>query len=322
VVQTGRISLEEDSIALLEVRVADQVKLARNRVALRNFVARFVDEAATSAVIAVFHQPGQPEWRLTYASRRSVMDEDTLEITSVQTAPRRFTFLLGPAEPCRTAAGRLAEMRERAEKLTLADVEKAFSVERLNKDFFKRYKEHYEKFTAHLLSPALAASTRRAFGIARHAEPADQDKADKPVRDFIKRLLGRLVFLHFLQKKRWLGCPVGVPPLGGSAPKPPKGGTPTWSGGDPDFLRSYLTLATTAGSDAHFHSRWLVPLFFQALNTPDRPAPSSRPPVPASLISMAASLKTTPPPSRPSTSRRNKLAACHYKPLAAASQED
>ena len=137
VVQTGRIALGGDSIALLEVRVSDQVKLARNRVALRNFVARFIDEAATAAVIAVFHQPGQPEWRLTYAARRSVMDEDTLEITSVHTAPRRFTFLLGENEPCRTAAGRLAEMRDRAEKLTLADVEKAFSVERLNKDFFK-----------------------------------------------------------------------------------------------------------------------------------------------------------------------------------------
>lgn len=256
VVQTGRITLGDDSIALLEVRVADQVKLARNRVALRNFVARFIDEAATSAVIAVFHQPGQQQWRLTYASRHSVIDDDSLEITSVQTAPRRFTFLLGPAEPCRTAAGRFAEMRERADRLTLADVEKAFSVERLNKDFFKRYKEHYEKFTAHLLSPTLAARTRRDFGIASLKDPADQLKADKPVRDFVKRLLGRLVFLHFLQKKRWLGCPADTKP---------------WTGGDPDFLRAYLAQAHDAAQADQFHSLWLVPLFFQALNTPDRP---------------------------------------------------
>ncbi len=256
VVQIGRIVLGHDAIALLEVRVADQVKLARNRVALRNFVARFIDEAATAAVIAVFHQPGKRDWRLTYASRRSVIDEDSLEITSVQTAPRRFTFLLGESEPCKTAAGRLAEMREKGNALTLADVEKAFSVERLNKDFFKRYKEHYEKFTAHLLDPARVGATRKAFGVARHSDAKAQDKADKPVRDFVKRLLGRLVFLHFLQKKGWMGCPSG-----GKA----------WTGGDPDFLASYFRVTESEGEARHFHSRRLVPLFFSALNTPGRP---------------------------------------------------
>lgn len=255
--QIGSIELPDGStIALLEVHVADQVKLARNRVALRNFVARFIDEATTTAVLAVFHQAGKPDWRLTYACKRSQLDEDTLEITSTQTAPRRYTFLLGQHEPCRTAAGRLAELREKGEHLTLEELEKAFSVERLNKDFFKDYKKHYEAFVAHLLSPENAKATRSAFGIATHKEKADQDKADKPVRDFVKRLLGRLVFLHFLQKKGWMGC---------------KAGSKAWTGGDSDFLATYFKTAS-AKSDAHrFHSRWLIPLFFDALNNAERP---------------------------------------------------
>ncbi len=254
--QIGTIELPDGStIALLEVHVADQIKLARNRVALRNFVARFIDEASTTAVLAVFHQPGKPDWRLTYACKRSQLDDDTLEITTTQTAPRRYTFLLGPNEPCRTAAGRLAEMREKGEHLTLQEVEKAFSVERLNKDFFKDYKKHYETFTAHLLAPENAKSTRTAFGITKHSEQADQDKADKPVRDFVKRLLGRLVFLHFLQKKGWMGC---------------KAGGKSWTGGDADFLNSYFSHALSQ-KDAHrFHSRWLIPLFFDALNNAER----------------------------------------------------
>jgi len=255
--QIGSIDLPDgNTVALLEVHVADQIKLARNRVALRNFVARFIDEASTTAVLAVFHQPGKPDWRLTYACKRSQLDDDTLEITSTQTAPRRYTFLLGQNEPCKTAAGRLAELREKAEHLTLEDVEKAFSVERLNKDFFKDYKKHYETFTSHLLSPADAKATRTAFGIAKLSDKDAQDKADKPIRDFVKRLLGRLVFLHFLQKKGWMGC---------------KAGGKTWTGGDPDFLASYFTLAESK-QDAHrFHSRWLIPLFFDALNNADRP---------------------------------------------------
>lgn len=255
--QIGTIELPDgNTIALLEVHVADQIKLARNRVALRNFVARFIDEASTTAVLAVFHQPGKPDWRLTYACKRSQLDDDTLEITSTQTAPRRYTFLLGENEPCRTAAGRLAELREKGEHLTLEEVEKAFSVERLNKDFFKDYKKHYETFTAHLLSLGNVKATRKAFGIMVQLNPADQDKADKPIRDFVKRLLGRLVFLHFLQKKGWMGCPAQ---------------SNTWTAGDPDFLNSYFALAESKQDAQHFHSHWLIPLFFDALNNADRP---------------------------------------------------
>lgn len=255
-VQTGTIELPDgNSIALLEVEVSDQVKLARNRVALRNFVARFIDEASTTAVLAVFHQPGKPDWRLTYACKRSQIDDDTLEITSTQTAPRRYTFLLGQNEPCKTAAGRLAELREKGDQLALDDVEKAFSVERLNKEFFKEYKKHYETFVAHLLSPAHAKTTRAAFGVKGHPDPDEQSKADKPIRDFVKRLLGRFVFLHFLQKKGWMGC---------------KAGSKAWTGGDPDFLASYFALAEAKGEADRFHSRWLVPLFFDALNNAER----------------------------------------------------
>lgn len=256
--QLGSVQLPDgNSIALLEVDVEDQVQLARNRVALRNFVAKFIDEAATQAVLAVFHQPGKGDWRLTYASKRSQLDEDTLEITSVQTAPRRYTFLLGENEPCRTAAGRLAEIRERDEHLTLEDVEKAFSVERLNKEFFKLYKEHYDRFVAHLLAPDRVKAVRTAFGVPfirdddAESTAAAQDKADKPIRDFVKRLLGRLVFLHFLQKKGWMGC---------------KPGGKAWTGGDTDFLASYFALAEAKGEADQFHSRWLLPLFFEALN--------------------------------------------------------
>ncbi len=255
--QLGTIDLPDgNTIALLEVETSDQVKLARNRVGLRNFVANFIDEAGASAVLAVFHQANSDDWRLTYAARQTILDEDTFEITTIETAPRRFTFLLGKNEPCRTATSRLATLLEKGDDLNLADIEKAFSVETLSKDFFKKYKIHYQAFVDHLLSPAEAATTRESFGLPVIDDEKEQDKADKPIRDFVKTLLGRLVFLHFLQKKGWLGCP--------------KGGK-KWKGGDPDFLQGYLRLAKTQGEIDFFHSKYLSPLFFEALNLPDRP---------------------------------------------------
>ncbi len=274
--QLGYIELPSgDRIALLEVEVEDQVQLARNRVALRNFVAKFIDEAETKAVLAVFHQPGKGDWRLTYAAKRSTLDEDTLEITSSQTAPRRYTFLLGLNEICRTAAERLREIWfawQDGRQLKLDDIEKSFSVERLNKEFFKLYKEHYDRFVAHLLAPERVKAVRTAFGVPvirdddEESTAAAQDKADKPIRDFVKRLLGRLVFLHFLQKKGWMGCPLVVRPSGRSDGPAKAGTTNSWTGGDTDFLHTYFQLADSKGEAEQFHSRWLLPLFFEALN--------------------------------------------------------
>lgn len=255
--QLGTITLPDgNTIALLEVETSDQVKLARNRVGLRNFVASYIDEAGASAVIAAFHQAKSADWRLTYAARRTILDEETFEITTIETAPKRFTFLLGGNESCRTAAGRLAELAEKGEDLALEDVEKAFSVETLSKEFFKKYKEHYQFFVDHLLAPANAPVTREILGIPICESDKEQDAEDKPIRDFVKTLLGRLVFLHFLQKKGWLGC---------------KAGTKPWIGGDADFLQSFFQLARSKNEAELFHSRFLCPLFFEALNTPDRP---------------------------------------------------
>ena len=255
--QLGTIDLPDgNTIALLEVETSDQVKLARNRVGLRNFVASYIDEAGAAAVLSIFHQTKSDDWRLTYAARQTTLDEETFEITTVETAPRRFTFLLGKNEPCRTASSRLATLLDKDDDLKLTDVEKAFSVETLSKDFFKKYKLHYQAFVNHLLSPVCADEAREIFEIPMLDDAKAQDKTDKPVRDFVKTLLGRLVFLHFLQKKGWLGC---------------KAGTKPWIGGDPDFLQSFFTLAKSKNDAALFHSRYLCPLFFEALNLSERP---------------------------------------------------
>ncbi|MDB4485769.1 hypothetical protein N9027_01030, partial [bacterium] len=72
---------------------------------------------------------------------------------------------------------------------------------------------------------------------------------------FVKTLLGRLVFLTFLQKKGWLGCPAG---------------TRVWKNGQENFLQSFLKLATENQEADLFHSKYLTALFFEALNLEDR----------------------------------------------------
>lgn len=246
--QLGKVVLAGGrALALLEVRLGDGKDLLRNRIGLRKLIVKYIDQQVSHGVIAVFVS-GAREYRLTLAVRESIIGDDG-EFARRETAPRRYTFVLGPGEACTTAAGRLHALADKGKAATLADVVEAFSVERLNKEFFKRYREHYQQFVQYLVADDIP---QRIFGIARSKDADVYERALKPVRDFAKKLLGRLVFLHFLQKKGWLGCPAD---------------TSEWTSGDPDFL---LNLFKTAPEPQRFYSERLVPLFFNALNRSNR----------------------------------------------------
>ncbi|MCH7404620.1 Eco57I restriction-modification methylase domain-containing protein [Belliella aquatica] len=76
---------------------------------------------------------------------------------------------------------------------------------------------------------------------------------EKAIRDFVKLTLGRLVFIQFLQKKRWMGVPTE---------------DSGWNTGDPTFLKNSFHNFTP--KDA-FYSNFLEPLFFETLNKDGRP---------------------------------------------------
>jgi hypothetical protein len=248
--QLGRVSLAGGRrLALLEVVVDGNIDLLRNRVSLRNLVAGFIDQAEYHGVFAVFLSH-KSEYRFTFAARESAFDGDGRPVKQ-ETAPRRFTYVLGPGEPCRTAAERFAKLAGKGVEVGLTDIVDAFSVEKLNKEFFTQYKLHYEKFVEHILGGDIPGAV---FGVpCKIADSKTRDLALKPVRDFVKKLLGRLVFLNFLQKKGWMGCPAG---------------RSEWTGGKPDFIQN---LFNSHGDKERFHSQCLAPLFYEALNRADRP---------------------------------------------------
>jgi len=245
----GNVTLHDGKVlAILEGVVADRIQLRRNRVNLRRWAAQYIDQHTHHGVLAVFHG-NEGDYRFSFISKESGFDDDGRPVRW-ETQPKRYTYLLGPGETCATPARRFRILAEKRGRAGIADIVDAFSVEKLTKEFFDRYKERYDSFVAHLLSGDLP---RRVFGIPSMGDMEEQEKANKPVRDFVKRLLGRLVFLHYLQKKGWLGCPAG---------------DAGWRNGDRDFLRN---LFHACPDKEKFHSARLVPLFFAALNSSNRP---------------------------------------------------
>ena len=223
--QTGIIRLDDGrSLAIYTFEVSDKVLINRNRKGLRDIAAQTIDQSIIHGVLAFYYSTNVADYRLTYIAKQSSFNENGELITS-ETAPKRYTFLLGENEPGRTASDRLYELilKKKKGSVYLADVTEAFSVERLNKDFFAGYKAQYSKFLKLL----------------------DDTKQN---RDYVKKLLGRLVFLQFLQKKGWMGVPAS---------------RPDWEGGDKNYL-SHL-IEHYEGNN-RLLSDILEVLFFNTLN--------------------------------------------------------
>ena len=224
--QVGMIRLDDGrSLGLFKFEVADNIKIARNRKGLRDIAIKYVDQDITHGALVFYYSEDQADYRLTFVSKQTSLNEDG-EFVTKATAPKRYTFLLGENEPCTTASIRLLELinKKKNGSVYLADVTEAFSVERLNKDFFKGYKDQYGKFLNYI---------------------GEQSKAN---RDYVKKLLGRLVFLQFLQKKGWMGVPVN---------------NTNWEGGDKNYLNN---LIEKYKGNNRLLSDVLEVLFFNTLN--------------------------------------------------------
>ena len=191
----GYITLNENGIerqiAVYEVTLAQGIILERNRVGLRNLLRKYWKDI--DAAFIAYHRPETPNWRFTYVSELTGYDADG-EFVKIKTEPKRYTYVLGEGESTRTAAERFTAIASKGSKATLDDVKEAFSVEKLSKAFFDEYKKHYDIFCDFMVSKPNIRQT--IF-----------NGDEKGIRDFNKKLLGRIVFLYFIQKKGWLGVP-------------------------------------------------------------------------------------------------------------------
>lgn len=245
---------EYTKIGIFEVQLNDNVKLTRNRVGLRNLIKSITQQVAGAMVVFVQGD----KWRFSYISKRKVKNKETDTIEDKETAPKRYTYLFGKNEKALTAAIRFDKLIQKQQGnifqfLTLNDFEEAFSVEKLSKDFFNEYKKSYEDFVQFLTGKRYTKKGNKyTEQIIQDPDPQlaklfkGKDK-EREARDFVKRMLGRIVFLYFIQKKGWMAVPQGK----------------TWGDGNHDFL---FDLFKHSKNKSNFYTKELVPLFFTTLN--------------------------------------------------------
>lgn len=236
----GNVQLKDGKILdLFELHLKDKVNLLKNRVRLNDIVSSTVDMDRSHGVLSVFEK-GTEDFRFTFSAKASEFDEEEGDFVIDRTDTKRFTYLLGKNESCKTPAERFYALSEQKQKADIKAVEDAFSVEKLSKRFFDDYKKQYEAFVSYLTkTPGYYT--------------AIFNNDDKKIRDFVKILLGRIVFIKFVQKKGWMGVPASEE---------------GWENGDYRFLENAFE---NFEHKDNFYSEFLNPLFFEALDKGDRP---------------------------------------------------
>ncbi|MBR3488101.1 MAG: N-6 DNA methylase [Bacteroidales bacterium] len=207
---------ERRLLGFFYTRVAEGSDVRRKRVGLRKLIQPYL-KYEVDAAIAVFDDGHH--WRLSYIC-------DHKEGT---TSAKRFSYVLGDkAGQYKTPLERLDKVAAKAGRFKMDDLRDAFSVDALSKEFFDEYHRHYDRIlrtTVELISkdPTLYSGLSKLFA------------------DYIKKMMGRIVFLHFLQKKGWLN-------------------------GDPEFLKNLFSKQPLDRKE-DFLEQVLEPLFFGIFNT-------------------------------------------------------
>lgn len=259
----GKITLsDEQTIAVYEVELSDSVDIERNRRGIRDMLASAWRGIHAGAFMLCYRN-NESVLRFSYVSESWTFAEDgTYQKESTDT--KRFTYLLGEGHRSRTAIQQFEKLRDSA--LSLKDITKAFSVEAVGDMFFKEYKKNYEDIIYYVTGKRMVKVASK-WEEKQVGDPCNEIMSEfshfanpeKAVRDYVKKLMGRLVFLQFLQKKGWLGVRAGEP----------------WGTGDSEFIQNLF--AQTEDKD-HFVDNVLESLFNDIDSEDEKKLPQYRTP--------------------------------------------
>ena len=248
----GTITLTDNqTISIYEVELSDSVDIERNRRGIRDMLLTDWRNNGNAGAFMFCYRKHESVLRFSYVSESWTFAEDgTYQKESTDT--KRFTYLLGEGHRSRTAIQQFEGLKKSA--LSLKDLTKAFSVDAVSDMFFKGYKQQYEDIIFYVTGKRMVKVANK-WEERQEGEPnqfimqqfAKFPNPEKAIRDYVKKLMGRLVFLQFLQKKGWLGVPVYA----------------SWGEGDREFIQN---LFAECEDKDHFIDNTLETLF-NDLNT-------------------------------------------------------
>ena len=170
------------------------VSVLRRKVGLRNLVKPYL-RLGIDAALSVFTDG--KFWRLSLVC----------DLAEEATNTKRFTYVFGDEKAFyKTPIQRFNALQKNASSFQA--IKNAFSVEALSDDFFEEYRKQYADFVKFLTGKKYVKKGNK-WVEEEEGTPDPQFFSsfggdEKMVRDYVKKMMGRIVFLYFLQSKGWL----------------------------------------------------------------------------------------------------------------------
>ncbi len=190
---------DSEKIAVFAVELKQQTYVENSRSTQRSYAKKLIENGGCDAALIAFYTPNDPDkkWRLSFVvlDYEMKIENGKMKTEEKLTPAKRYSYLVGQNEPCHTAISRFGKfIRDNASQPILSEMEEAFSVEAVTKEFFDLYCEKFYQLVEYLES--------------NDAFKGESERCGFSTEQFAKKLMGQIVFLYFLQKKGWLG--VGV----------------------------------------------------------------------------------------------------------------
>lgn len=241
----GKYADGDHKVDILIVTLKKENSVERARTRQRNFIAWYLNGSRggeqKDAALVAFVSPDAADWRFSLVKMEYRFEETAkgrLKVKEEFTPARRWSFLVGAHEKSHTAQSRLVPiMADDQHDPTLAELEEAFNIEKVTKEFFEKYRDLFIR-TKEELDRAIAANPKSKADFA--AKGID-------TVNLAKKLLGQIIFLYYLQKKGWFGVPRDA----------------AWGQGSKQFLRELFE--RKHGGYQNFFNDILEPLFYEAL---------------------------------------------------------
>ena len=174
-----------------------QGSVANKRVGLRNLVKSFINPTwgEFDAALVVFDSGDH--WRLSFIC----------DIKGEATSPKRYTYVFGSDDLLyRTPIERFNFLKKKG--VSFENLKTAFSVEALSDEFFDKYREQYADFIQYITGKRFVKAgskwEEKVLGEPNAVLMQAFDHNEKKIRDYVKKMMGRITFLHFLQRKGWM----------------------------------------------------------------------------------------------------------------------
>jgi len=182
-VELGSFDTVDDRlVGIYEITLKEDAttKIAINKIGLRNLLRSVYKYDVDGALIVFIHGN---KWRFSYVS------EIRTEEGKIETEPKRYTYLFGEGEGCRTASDRFENIK--GKPISLIDLSDAFSVDTLTKQFYKELFDWYQ----------WALSATDGFAVT-YPNDTSTEVDDRKIEEHIIRLITRLMFVWFIKQKK------------------------------------------------------------------------------------------------------------------------